>query len=241
MNETSKDGFVPRHLRGKRVGPDLCDWRLIADHGSYDNRFETVCHNPIDVSSGIKLCKDHIRRIGYLSGLLSRKRAQEWLDGKSDRDLEQAREEIARQRRTIAWQAKKLRGEPTEYGPEEPPATPTRGVIYALLNGYNVKIGWTSNLERRLREYPPSTQLLVTYPGKRKDETALKRKFAHLATHGNEWFPYAPQITEWVDSMKAQHGDPDPDLACGPTKTYVPRIAEDKPMVKPKYWTGKTA
>lgn len=67
--------------------------------------------------------------------------------------------------------------------PSAPPPQPlpTEGTIYALLSGYNVKVGWTGrDLQDRLREYPPSTQLLVHFPGVRGDETRIKRKFAHL-------------------------------------------------------------
>lgn len=118
--------------------------------------------------------------------------------------------------------------------PQQPrKQTTTDGTIYALLNGYNVKVGWTANLERRLREYPPSSQLLVAYPGTRKDETALKRRFAHIVTHGSEWFPYAPQITEWVDRMVAEHGAPDGHTA-GPRKSEVARPHADKPTARPR-------
>lgn len=120
--------------------------------------------------------------------------------------------------------------------------TPTDGTIYALLSGYNVKIGWTGrDLQDRLREYPPSTQLLVHFPGIRGDETRIKRKFAHLRTHGNEWFPYAPQVTEWIDQMVREHGDPDPDITCGPAKYQTPRPHSQQPVVKPRQWRGRTA
>jgi hypothetical protein len=115
--------------------------------------------------------------------------------------------------------------------------TTTDGTVYALLSGYNVKVGWTGrDLQDRLREYPPSTQVLVHFPGKRGDETRIKRKFAHLRTHGDEWFPYAPQVTEWVDQMVREHGAPDPAVTCGPAKYAVPRPhSTAKPQPKGKF------
>lgn len=118
----------------------------------------------------------------------------------------------------------------------------TDGTIYALLSGYNVKVGWTGrDLQERLREYPPSTQLLVHFPAARGEETRIKRKFAHLKTHGNEWLPYAPQVTEWVDQMIREHGEPDPDITCGPAKYQVPRPHADKMTARPRDYRGKIA
>lgn len=118
----------------------------------------------------------------------------------------------------------------------------TDGTVYALLSGYNVKVGWTGrDLQDRLREYPPSTQLLVHFPGARGDETRVKRKFSHLKTHGNEWFPYAPQVTEWVDQMIREHGEPNPGITCGPAKYQVPRPHSDKTVIRPRDYRGKTA
>lgn len=85
---------------------------------------------------------------------------------------------------------------------------PKIGVIYFARNGGNVKIGWTSHLEKRMKAYPPDTQLLAVKPGTRSDERQMHRRFAHLLTHGREWFPLAPQITEEVDRIVREHGAP---------------------------------
>lgn len=238
MTETSREGFVPRHLRGRQVGPATCSWRTIAVHDYRRPDESQTCNNPIDTRSGVNLCPDHIRRIGLISGLMTRKRAQEWITSEHENRIDLLRAENERLRRTIAWQARRLRGDDQ---PDTPPA-PKQGTIYALLSGYNVKVGWTGrDLQARLREYPPSTQLLVHFPGVRGDETRIKRKFAHLRTHGNEWFPYAPQVTEWVAQMVHEHGDPDPDITCGPAKYETPRPHSQQSVVKPRYWRGKTA
>ena len=46
------------------------------------------------------------------------------------------------------------------------------GEIYFVRTGSGlVKVGWTSDLESRLRAYGPATELLALYPGTRNDET----------------------------------------------------------------------
>jgi hypothetical protein len=93
-----------------------------------------------------------------------------------------------------------------EPAPRKP--APVDGTIYYLRSGGHIKIGWTSNLEKRMKAYPPDTQLLAVQPGTRSDERALHRKFSWLLTHGREWFPLAPQITEHIDRVIAEHGEP---------------------------------
>lgn len=96
----------------------------------------------------------------------------------------------------------------SEPVPEPVEPAPQVGVVYYLRVGGYIKIGWTSDLERRMRGYSPDSTLLAVHPGTRKDERAVHRKFAHLKTHGREWFPLAPQITEHIDSVVAEHGAP---------------------------------
>lgn len=239
MTETSREGFVPRHLRGidveaqqhARVG---CQWHLIATAKVRDT---DKCQAKVWNITGLQLCEAHTMRVGVLNPRLytlsNARRALEW-DEDDTPDI--LRREIERLRRVIAWQAKKLRGET-----EARTADRNHGTVYALLAGYNVKVGFTSRpLIERLREYPPSTTVLAYFPGHRGDETRIKRKFAHLRTHGNEWLPYAPQVTEWVEQMIAEHGAPDPDMKCGPSKREVPRPHADKPQIRPRGWVGGT-
>ncbi len=102
--------------------------------------------------------------------------------------------------------------QPTTWAATPPTETekpdPKMGTVYFLRVGGYVKIGWTSDLEKRMRQYMPDSQLLAVKPGTRKDENALHRKFAHLKTHGREWFPLAPQITEEAERIVKEHGSP---------------------------------
>lgn len=114
--------------------------------------------------------------------------------------------------------------------------------IYVIQGGINIKVGYTTQpLQDRLRAYPPNHSLLVHFPGSRDTETHIKRKFAHLRTHGNEWLAHAPEVTEWVDRMVAEHGTPDPTLTCGPAKYRVPRPHSQPSALRPRDYRGKTA
>ena len=89
-----------------------------------------------------------------------------------------------------------------------PAPKPVDGIVYFIRSGGYIKIGWTSNLDKRMKAYPPDTTLLAVMPGTRKDERAIHKRFAHLLTHGREWFPLAPQITEYIGQVTRQHGPP---------------------------------
>lgn len=93
---------------------------------------------------------------------------------------------------------------------EKPEKAPVDGTVYMLRCGGYVKIGWTSDLTKRMRAYQPDSVLMATMPGTRKDETRLHKRFAHLRTHGREWYSIAPQITEYAAILVAKHGQPDP-------------------------------
>lgn len=116
-----------------------------------------------------------------------------------------------------------------EDPPQPPKVVPIYGSIYAVRNSGNIKIGWTSNLERRMRQYPPDSVLLVSFSGTRKDEQRIHRRFKHLCVHGREWYGLSPQINEWVNLMRTEHGIPtQPDFAARATE--VPRLEYKQPI-----------
>lgn len=200
MNEASREGFVPRHLRDGRF---LCRWHLIDMRPGWERDDE--CPNFPVAGTGVGLCRDHLRRVGAASGMLTRKRAREWLEVDNDITVRQYRAEVDRLQEVVEWQAKRLRGEVGRQARTQP----TEGTIYFLRIGGYIKIGWTSDLAKRMRNgYHPDSQLLAVMPGTRADERALHRKHAHLCTAGREWFPMAPQILEEIEAAKREHGEP---------------------------------
>jgi hypothetical protein len=70
---------------------------------------------------------------------------------------------------------------------------PSRPIYFLALDD-KVKVGWTSNLEQRMKSYPPHSRLLVTYPGSRADERDLHRTLATSRVAGREWYERTPHI-----------------------------------------------
>ena len=83
------------------------------------------------------------------------------------------------------------------------------GVIYYVEVGSHIKIGWTSDLTKRMRSYPPNSRLLASHPGLRADETQVHRKFAAWRSHGAEWYVLAPVLLDHIKRVVAEHGPPE--------------------------------
>jgi len=156
------------------------------------------CFNSIWVEKNIELCGGHARQVldSMMGEARRRIEAMKGLTG-AEWEVQRLRERNAELLRALDKRA-------------EPKPVPTDGTVYILRCGGYIKIGWTSDLTKRMRAYQPDTLLLATMPGTRKDENRLHKRFAHLRTHGREWYPIAPQITEQVRRMVAEHGEPDP-------------------------------
>ena len=90
--------------------------------------------------------------------------------------------------------------------------TPSEGFVYFLLSDGAVKIGWTSGLDQRLKQYSPGARILAVKPGTKADEGKLHKKFAHLKTHRKEWFSHSPQVMEEVQRTIREHGEPPRDI-----------------------------
>lgn len=93
--------------------------------------------------------------------------------------------------------------------PERPAVAPAPlGTVYFVQVGAHIKIGWTSDLEKRMKQYPPNSVLLAAHPGTRKDETRMHRRFAASRTHGREWYALVPSLLHHIEAVKAEHGAP---------------------------------
>jgi hypothetical protein len=139
--------------------------------------------------------------------------------------------EIQRLKNLIAYQAEQLallRKPPAPEPPKKP--TPVDGVVYYLRVGSYIKIGWASDLAKRMRAYPPDSVLLATEPGTRKDETRRHRMFAAHRTHGREWYAMVPSLLHHIDMLKERHGQPNA-VAFAARPVEVPRpYATKKPV-----------
>jgi hypothetical protein len=111
--------------------------------------------------------------------------------------------------------------EPVEPKPEKP------GTIYYVRSGGYIKIGWTSDLSKRMKGYPPDSVLMATHPGTRSDETTVHRKFAVHRTHGREWYALVPAIMGHIARVQAEHGEPE-QVSFGARPVEVPRPGSRK-------------
>jgi hypothetical protein len=115
--------------------------------------------------------------------------------------------------------------EPAPRLPNQSGRSPPDGVVYyANVGGGHIKIGWTSDLAKRMRQYPPNTVLLAVHPGTRADERKLHKRFAVHRAFGTEWYPMVPVILDHIARVVAEHGQP-PAVTFGakPTKVPTPR------------------
>ena len=80
----------------------------------------------------------------------------------------------------------------------------TRGFIYfiSMYGGY-VKIGYTTNIDRRFEEigaHMPGMRLLGHTRGTMAMEKKLHQRFAHLRERG-EWFKLAPELRAFIKAL----------------------------------------
>jgi len=78
------------------------------------------------------------------------------------------------------------------------------GTVYYLEVGDFLKIGYTRDLWRRMREYPPNAVLLAREEGTPDDERALHKRFAAYLESGREWFRDAPEIRAHIEEVRAR-------------------------------------
>lgn len=85
----------------------------------------------------------------------------------------------------------------------------TPGWVYYLLVADRIKIGYTIDVKRRLRSYPPGSQLLALHPGTKQLEHDMHAKFAGARAAGREWFLDTPELRQHIKDVIEQFGEPD--------------------------------
>lgn len=167
--------------------------------------------------NGIKLCAYHATELAKAIGWQPKPRKprnlweERQLEQKLKTALQVRNDELSAEIADLKQEIRELHSmSPRERRKRK--AAATEGTVYFLLSDNLVKIGWTSDLDRRMKEYSPGARILAVMPGKRSDETRLHRKFADLRGNRNEWFTYHPRIMEEVERVIAAHGEPPRDL-----------------------------
>lgn len=84
------------------------------------------------------------------------------------------------------------------------------GHVYYLRIGDRIKVGYASNLQRRMRQYPPGSELLAVHPGTMKDEREAHSLLAIHRLDGREWFADVAEVREHIQRVIDRHGQPPP-------------------------------
>jgi hypothetical protein len=82
---------------------------------------------------------------------------------------------------------------------KRPNTSATPGHVYFISFGSLIKIGFSTNIQQRLRVLPHD-ELLAKIPGTMRDEKVLHRQFAHLRQQG-EWFRKEPDLLAYIDTL----------------------------------------
>lgn len=88
---------------------------------------------------------------------------------------------------------------------EPKPKESTPGHIYYLQVGSHIKIGFTTNLQHRLTDYPPSSRLLAKHPGTIQTERHILGMFKDDLDLGREWFRPSAKLTEHIEEVVTKY------------------------------------
>lgn len=75
------------------------------------------------------------------------------------------------------------------------------GIVYFIRAGGRIKIGYSSNLEQRLAQYPPDIEVLYLMTGGKDRERYEHKRFAAYLADGREWFQDRPEVTNLIAAM----------------------------------------
>lgn len=84
------------------------------------------------------------------------------------------------------------------------------GIVYFLRQNGLIKVGWSSDIAKRMKSYGPSVEVLVTFPGSRHDETNLHRQLRSELAKGREWYHDSAVLQHFIAEALKRHGAPSP-------------------------------
>src|SRR6218665_3310652 len=82
------------------------------------------------------------------------------------------------------------------------------GFVYYIRMDDLIKIGYASDVARRMRAYPPSAELLAVHPGTQQLEREIHAEFSAFLKRGREWFSPHEKVMEKVAEIRMRFGDP---------------------------------
>lgn len=82
------------------------------------------------------------------------------------------------------------------------------GDIYFIRANGLIKVGWSADVERRLKSYGPGIEVLCVYAGTRQDETTLHQQLTPSRAKGREWYHDDAIMQAFVADAVTKHGRP---------------------------------
>ena len=82
------------------------------------------------------------------------------------------------------------------------------GWVYYLQVDDRIKIGFSLDVKRRMRAYPPNAQLLAVHPGTKILERQIHEQFRGILASGREWFHPAKELHDHIGQVLDQFGPP---------------------------------
>lgn len=80
--------------------------------------------------------------------------------------------------------------------------SPTNNVVYYVKVGKYIKIGTSRDVDRRLQQYPPDSELLATEPGDHDIEAMRHDQFREYLAARNEWFTPGPKLMWYIEHLQ---------------------------------------
>lgn len=99
------------------------------------------------------------------------------------------------------WQSEVHGGRPPES------RDPVTGHVYYIRRGDLIKIGFTTDLNKRMMSHLPD-EVLAVEPGSYALEASRHRQFATLRHGRGEWFKDDPALREHIAGLVKRHGEP---------------------------------
>lgn len=193
----------PEHQRPKLAKPDhLCVWPECTERRSFVT---------------MPLCPVHV---GYVHETAKRLK---WDETREEAITRTRRMEATRRRSERVWAREDRLSETRGAKP---------GWIYYLHIDGKVKIGYTTDIVKRMRSYPPSSPLLGVHPGTPELERQMHEQFRGSLIQGREWFRPDGDLLAHCERVRAQYGDP----ARFEYRARAPH--ETRQVTKPRAWRG---
>jgi len=92
-------------------------------------------------------------------------------------------------------------GKRQKANPNEP------GWVYYIRMGDTIKIGYATDVAKRMRAYPPTAELLAAHPGTELLERQIHKQFGEHLARGREWSAPADELMAHIASVVERFGD----------------------------------